>query len=158
MAGEKRKFLRIRNLIRGASTLLLGGMATNVPAATLSNIQEAEWNAPDQQVQSETCAPEILALADLGALPGTYEGCISELGIELEDLVSRLPTHPSPPGTPPNQPYNRFLRGIHHKPGHYDGGGGGNDCNAGGGNDSEEDENGEDCDPGNSGGNNNAGD
>ena len=147
MPSKKSRLFRLRSFLKGASTLLLGGLATSVPAATLTNLQDSEWNTPEQSQDASSCAPELLALADLGALPGTYEGCISDRGISLEDLMDRLPTQPQLPGVPPTLPNNEFYRAIHHNSDHYTGGG--SDENNGFGN-------GDQDAPGGSGDNNNA--
>ena len=147
MPNKKSKLFKFRNFLKGASTLLLGGLATSVPAATLTNLQDSEWNTPEQSQDTSSCGPELLALADLGALPGTYEGCISDRGISLEDLMDRLPTQPQLPGVPPTLPNNEFYRAIHHNSDHYTGGG--SDENNGFGN-------GDQDAPGGSGDNNNA--
>ena len=146
--GKQNRLSKLRNLLKGASTLLLGGLATSVPAATLTNLQDAEWNVPDQRQDAASCTPEILALANLGALPGTYEGCISDRGISLEDLMDRLPTQPQLPGTPPVLPNNEVYRAINLNSNHYDNGGGPQGNNGWG--------NGDQSAPGDSGDNNNA--
>lgn len=120
-----------RKFFKGASALLLGSIATSVPAANLSDQDNAAWNVPNQRQELDPCLPEILALADLGVIPGTYEGCISDRGLSLQELLDKLPVQPQLPGVPRIGPVDDFYRAIMHQGEfHYNNGWGNGDQDA----------------------------
>jgi len=128
MTLRKKKPFGFRTLLKGATTLFFGGLATNVTASSLGQVQDADWSLSKRDEDAVLCTPEILALADLGVLPGTHEGCISDLDVDLQTWLDLLANQPVQPGNG-----NTWLRTISHNANHYDNGGG-SDQNNGHGN------------------------
>ena len=112
-------------IIVGALSVLLSGIAVNSTAATQNEPLAAppKPSLDDVSEEADLCTPEFLALADFGALPGSFVGCISDEETAMEILLEKLASQPVLPG-------GGLLKNIHHKPGHYDNGGG-NGCENG---------------------------